>query len=567
MDSDQRRRNGRDGISRRAFGTALGSAMAALGLRSTQARAQERSSNARGRESFADVESEEAAKGPKPFELDELPVTELQDGMQGGRFTSQYLVEKYISRIGELDKSGPALRAVLEINPDAVSIAQALDQERTTKGARGPLHGIPVLLKDNIATADQMQCTAGSLALVGAKPPRDAFLVQRLRDAGAVILGKTNLSEWANFRSTHSSSGWSGRGGQTRNPYALDRTPSGSSSGTGSAIAANFCSVGVGSETDGSITSPSSCASLVGLKPTVGLISRAGVVPISHSQDTAGPMCRTVSDVAALLGALVGVDARDPATAASKGKSLADYTKVLDRAGLKGARLGVVREHFTGNFPAVDKMTEEALVVLKTQGAVLVDPANLPNTGKYDDAELDVLLYEFKADLNAYLADLGPDAPVHSLAELIDYNDKHDDEEMPFFEQELFHQAEAKGPLTEKRYLDALARCRRLSRAQGIDTVMSKFKLDALIAPTQGPPWLIDLVNGDPGGAVAVTQPAAVSGYPHLTVPMGFVRGLPIGLSFFGRAWSEPTLLKLGFAFEQATRVRRNPTFSSSADL
>ncbi|WP_338267955.1 amidase [Corallococcus caeni] len=450
--------------------------------------------------------------------------------------------------------------------PDALTLADALDAKRKAKGARGPLHGIPVLIKDNIATADRMQTTAGSLALVGAVPPRDAFIVERLRAAGAVLLGKTNLSEWANFRSTHSTSGWSGRGGLCRNPYALDRTPSGSSSGSGAATAASFCAVSVGTETDGSIVSPASACSLVGLKPTVGLVSRAGIIPISSTQDTAGPMTRTVADAAALLSVLAGEDPLDAATAASKGRAHPDYTKFLDPQGFKGARIGVPRERLFGYHPATDAIVERALEVMKAQGAVLVDPVTLPNMAKLDEAELEVMLYEFKAGLEAWLAQLGEGAPVRTLADLIAFNEKHREREMPYFGQELLLQARKKGPLTDAAYKKALATCRRYSRAEGLDAVMNQHKLDALVAPTQAPAGPIDLVLGDHWLGSSST-PAAVSGYPSITVPAGDVHGLPVGVSFIGRAWSEPVLLKLAYAYEQASHARRKPTFVRSVDL
>jgi len=503
---------------------------------------------------------------PAPFELAELTISQLQEGMKSGTWTARQLVEKYLARIEELDRKGPALHAVLETNPDALSIADVLDAERRAKGVRGPLHGIPILIKDNIATADKMETAAGSLALVGGKPPRDAFVAARLRASGAILLGKTNLSEWANFRSTHSSSGWSGRGGQCRNPYALDRTPSGSSSGSGAGAAANFAAAAVGSETDGSILSPSAASSLVGIKPTVGLLSRAGIIPISHSQDTAGPMARTVADAAILLGALAGVDERDPATRESRGRVATDYTKFLDPHGLKGARIGVARKKLFGYSPAADQVVESALTVLKQQGAILVDPADIETEGQMGDNELLVLLYEFKADLNRYLAELGPGAPVHTLAEIIEWNRKHRDQEMPWFGQEILLQAEAKGPLTSPEYVKALTKNHELSRAQGIDATLAKHKLDAIVAPTQGPPWLIDLVNGDSGGGSSTTTPA-VAGFPSITVPAGYAAGLPIGISFMGPAWSEGKLLSLTYAFEQATRVRRPPQFRPSADL
>jgi amidase len=410
-----------------------------------------------------------------------------------------------------------------------------------------------------------MATTAGSLALIGARPPRDAFLVQRLRRAGAVLLGKTNLSEWANIRSPRSTSGWSGRGGLTLNPYALDRNTSGSSSGSAAAVAAGLCAAAVGTETDGSIVSPASLNGIVGLKPTVGLISRAGVIPISATQDTAGPMARTVRDAAILLGALAGVDPEDPATEESRGRAAADYTKTLDPAGLRGARIGVVRRFF-GLHRGVDALMEQALAVLKARGAVLVDPAEIETWGRFDEAETTVFLYELKAGLKAYLARLGPASPVHSLAEIIAFNERRAAEEMPYFGQETFLKAEAKGPLTEKEYLDAWKLCRRMSRREGIDAVMEAHRLDALVAPTDGPAWVTDLVLGD-HFLISSSTAAAVAGYPSITVPAGAVFGLPVGISFFGRAWSEPALLRLAYAFEQATHHRRPPRFLPTADL
>ncbi len=501
------------------------------------------------------------------FALEEHTIADLVVAMESGRETSRSLVEQYFARMDAIDRDGPALRAVVERNPDALTIADGLDAERRAGHVRGPLHGIPIVVKDNIATADRMQSAAGSLALVGAAVPRDAFIIERLRAAGVVILGKTNLSEWANFRSTHSSSGWSGRGGQTRNPYALDRTPSGSSSGSAVAVAANLCAAGVGTETDGSILSPSAVCALVGLKPTVGLLSRAGIVPISHTQDTPGPMARTVRDAALLLGAMTGVDARDSATASSQGRSQGDYTRYLDAGGLRGARIGVARKKFFGYSDTTDRVIDTALDVLRREGAVLVDPANLSTAGQYDDAELEVLLYDFKADLNRYLGELGPDAPVHTLADVIAFNAAHRDAEMPFFAQELMLQAEAKGPLTDAGYVKARARCRRLSRAQGIDRTMDVHRLDAIVAPTQGPAWLIDLVNGDPSGGGNSTSPAAVAGYPSITVPAGNAFGLPIGLSFMGRRYHEGVLLRLAYAFERATTARTPPAFLPTVAL
>jgi amidase len=500
----------------------------------------------------------------KPFELDEITIAELQDGMKSGKFTARSLVEKYSARIAEIDKPengkrGPALNAIIELNPDALSIADALDQERKAKGPRGPMHGIPVLIKDNIDTADRMMTTAGSLALVGSKPPKDSFVAQRLRAAGAVILGKTNLSEWANIRCSHSTSGWSGRGGLTRNPYALDRNPCGSSSGTGAGISANLAAVGIGTETDGSIVCPSSSNGLAGIKPTVGLVSRSGIVPISHSQDGAGPMCRTVRDAAILLSVLTGVDSEDAATAASAGKSQIDYAQYCDPNGLKGARIGVARKYF-GFSDSVDAQMAQALDVMKSQGAILIDPADIETLGKFDDTELLVFMYELKADLNAYLARLGRNAPVRTLQDIIDFNERNRQKEMPYFGQDLFLKAQSKGPLTEKEYIDALAKNHQLARIEGIDAVMDKYHLDAIVAPTGGPAWLTDLVNGDhvAGGS---SNAAAVAGYPNINVTAGFIAGLPVGISFFGRAWSEPTLIKLAYSFEQATKARQTPRF------
>jgi len=504
-----------------------------------------------------------APAAPKPFELDEFTIAQLQEGMRSSKFTSLSITEKYLQRIREIDKSGPAINALIEINPDAETIARALDRERKEKGARGPLHGIPVLIKDNIDTADRMMTTAGSLALLGSKPAQDATVAKKLREAGAVILGKTNLSEWANFRSSHSSSGWSGRGGQTKNPYVLDRNPCGSSSGSGSATAANLCAIAVGTETDGSVVCPSTANSLVGIKPTLGLISRAGIIPIAHSQDTAGPMCRTVTDAVILLGALAGVDPRDAATNPSIGKALTDYTKFLDANGLKGARLGIVRKSFGFN-DATDKLLNDRIAEMKRLGAVIIDNAEIPTAGKFDDSELEVLLYEFKTDLNAYLSGLGTKAPVRSLKEIIDFNARNHEKEMPYFGQDLFIKAEAKGPLTEKAYLEALEKNHLMSRDQGIDFALKKDNLDALIAPTGGPAWPTDCVNGDhfTGG---YSTASAVAGYPHITVPAGYAFGLPVGISFFASAYSEPTLIKLAYAFEQATKARRAPEFLATA--
>jgi amidase len=501
----------------------------------------------------------------KPFELDEITIAELQDGMKSGKYTARSIAELYLARIDAVDKNGPTIDSVIETNPDALAIADALDKERKEKGPRGPLHGIPVLLKDNIDTADRMMTTAGSLALVGAKPPKDSYVAQKLRAAGALILAKSNPSEWANIRSSHSTSGWSGRGGLTKNPYALDRNPCGSSSGSGAGVSANLCAVAIGTETDGSIVCPSSANGTVGIKPTVGLVSRSGIIPISHTQDGAGPMCRTLLDAAILLGALSGADPEDSATAASHGKSFTDYTHFLDANGLHGARIGVVRKYFGFN-DAVDALMGQALDVLKTSGAEIVDPADIETIGKTGKNEDIVLLYELKADLNAYLARLGPSAPVHTLKEVIEFNEKNREKEMPYFGQDMFLKAEAKGPLTNKEYVDALAENLHLARQQGIDATMEKYKLDALIAPTGGPAWITDLVDGDNAGGQSSTA-AAVAGYPSVSVPAGFVFGLPVGISFFGRAWSEPILIKLAYSFEQATKVRKSPKFLATANL
>jgi len=502
---------------------------------------------------------------PREFELDELTLDDLQQLVGSGKETSRSLTEKYLARIQDIDKAGPMINSVIEVNPDALEIAEARDRERRDSGIRGPLHGIPVLIKDNIDTSDKMNTTAGSLALLGSTPPRDAFVVTQLRKAGAVILGKTNLSEWANIRSAHSTSGWSGRGGLTRNPYALDRNPCGSSSGTGAAVSANLCAAGVGTETDGSVVCPSSANGLAGMKPTVGLVSRTGIIPISHSQDTAGPMARTVRDVAILLSAMAGADTEDKATAASAGKIQPDYTKFLDANGLKGARLGIVRKYFGFN-DAVDQLMESVIGQLKSAGAEIVDPADIPTIGKFDDTELAVLLYELKADLAAYLARLGDSAPVKSLKDVIEFNDKHKTKEMPYFGQDIFLKAEEKGPLTTKEYVDALANNHKLTRADGIDFVMDKFKLDALVAPTGSPAWLTDLINGDhaSGGS---SNSAAVAGYPNINVTAGNLYGLPVGVSFFGRAWSEGTLLKIAYAFEQLTKARQKPIFLPTIPL
>ena len=505
---------------------------------------------------------QETSSGTDDFPLAEATIAELQEGLAGGEWTARAIAEAYLGRVEEIDGRGPALRSVIETNPDALAIADRLDRERREGRLRGPLHGIPVLLKDNIDTADRMTTTAGSLALAGWVPPEDSGVASRLRDAGALLLGKANLSEWANFRSTRSSSGWSGRGGQCRNPYVLDRNPCGSSSGSGAAVSANLAAVAIGTETDGSIVCPSSANGIVGIKPTVGLVSRAGIIPISHTQDTAGPMARTVRDAAVALGVLAGPDPRDPASADSGLRGLDDYTPFLDPAGLRDARIGVAR-HLLGFHDGVDRLMEEAIEAMRAAGAVVVDPVELgtgPARAGLQMAEAEVLFYEFKAGLNAYLARRGPGAEVRSLAGLIAFNERNAEAEMPYFGQERLIAAEAKGPLSEPGYLAALAASRRLSRAEGIDRTMDEHRLDAIVAPTGGPAWVTDLVNGDHFGGSSSGYPA-VAGYPNVTVPAGAVHGLPVGLSFFGRAWSEPTLIRIAHAFEQATRARLVPAF------
>ncbi len=491
-----------------------------------------------------------ALAAPPAFELEEATVDDLRKRMTAGSLTARALTNQYLERIAAIDKRGPSLNAVIEINPDALALAAALDAERKAKGPRGPLHGIPILIKDNIDTADRMMTTAGSLALLGSIAARDSVVAARLRAAGAVLLGKTNLSEWANYRSSHSTSGWSGRGGLTRNPYALDRNACGSSSGSGAAVSANLCALAIGTETDGSIVCPSSTNGIVGIKPTLGLIPATGIIPIAHSQDTAGPMARTVADAAILLGVLTGTD----------------YTRSLDPNGLRGARIGVARDKFFGFSEETDRVIDGAIAEMQRRGAEIVDPADIPTAGKFDDSESVVLSYEFKNDLNLYLGALGPQAPVHSLADVIAFNESHRQQEMPYFGQDIMIKAQTRGPLTSQEYLDALDKDHRLSRTEGIDAVLGKYHLDALVAPTGGPAWCTDLVNGDhaPGGS---STPAAVAGYPNINVTAGYVFGLPVGISFFGTANSEAMLIKLAYAFEQATRQRRPPQFLPHALL
>jgi amidase len=499
--------------------------------------------------------------------MEELTIHELQSKMAAGELTARSIVESYLERIEQIDQHGPTVNSVIEINPDALAIAEARDAERRAGKRRGPLHGIPILIKDNIDTRDRMQTTAGSLALEGSIAPRDAFIVKRLRAAGAVILGKTNLSEWANFRGKRSISGWSSRGGLTRNPYALDRSACGSSSGSGAAVAANLCAAAIGTETDGSIICPAQTNGIVGLKPTLGLSSRSGIIPIAHSQDTAGPMTRTVADAAVLLGALTGVDERDSATRASQHHALQDYTRFLDKHGLQGARIGVAR-NMAGTDPRIIKIFEACLDVLKQAGAAIIDPANVPNFDKFGKTEREVLHYEFKADLNNYLASQGPRARVRTMADVIKFNEENAARVMPFFGQEHMTIAQQKGPLTEKKYREALARNHRLTRVNGIDAVIKKYRLDALVVPSGGPAWLIDLVDGDANNwDMESTGPAAVAGYPHITVPAGYIFGLPVGLSFFAGAWQEPALIKFAYAFEQVTKARQAPQFLATANL
>ena len=501
-----------------------------------------------------------AASAATRAPIEEATIADLQARMQSGALTARALTEAYLARIRKLD---PLLRSVIVVNPDAPAIASALDRERHEKGPRGPLHGVPILVKDNIATGDAMPTTAGSLALAGITAPKDSKVIANLRAAGAVILGKTNLSEWANIRSTHSSSGWSAVLGQTANPYALDRNPCGSSSGTGAAIAASFAAAGVGTETDGSVVCPSSHQALVGIKPTVGLVSRAGIVPISHSQDTAGPMARTVADAVALLTAMAGPDPADPAT---KDALIGDYASAIKADGLAGMRIGIARAKFFGVSPASDRVAEEAIRVLAARGATIVDPADIPNLGKYDDAELEVLLTEFKADLPAYLREWAPAAPVKTLDDLIAFNRANAAKEMPFFAQELFEQAATKGDLSSPAYTAALDTCKTMARLKGLEAVLAENRLDAVLAPTGGPPWLTDPVTGDHFG-MSSSSPAAVAGLPAITVPAGAERGLPIGVTFMGPAWSEAKLIRIAYAFEQATHARKPPRFLKTAEL
>jgi amidase len=493
------------------------------------------------------------------FALNELTINDLQKKMQSGEYTSEAITQLYLDRIDAIDKKGPHLNAVIERNPDALTIAKTMDQERKDGKLRGPMHGIPVLIKDNIDTGDQMMTTAGALALEGHKAANDAFIVAQLRKAGAVILGKTNLSEWANFRSSRSTSGWSSRGGQTRNPYVLDRNPSGSSSGSGSATSANLCAVALGTETDGSIIAPSSMCGLVGLKPTVGLVSRSGIIPISHTQDTAGPMARTVTDAAILLGALVGVDPADAVTLESRGKSATDYTKFLDVAGLSGKRIGIEKSFLEGHEDVV-ALYKGAIEVLKKQGATVVEVELRKELKETGNAEFTVLQYEFKAGLNRYLSKAN--AKVKTLADVIAFNQQNQAKAMPFFKQETLESSEAKGDLTSKEYTEALAKTR--SWRQRIDKLMAANKLDAIAGTSIGPAGCIDLINGDYDTGFYFCQPAAMAGYPHLTIPMGTVHGLPVGFSLIAGAYQEGALLSMGYGYEQASKKRIRPGFAGS---
>jgi len=493
------------------------------------------------------------------FPLEEVSITELHTGMVSGRWSSEEITRLYLNRIREIDGQGPTLRSVIETNPEALDIAAERDREREDGRVRGCLHGIPIIVKDNVATHDRMTTTAGSYALEGSIPPEDSGVARKLREAGAIILGKANLSEWANFRSSRSSSGWSGRGGQCRNPYVLDRNPCGSSSGSGAAASASLCAAAIGTETNGSIVCPSSLNGVVGIKPTVGLVSRSRIIPISHTQDTAGPMARTVRDAAMVLGCITGVDLADPATAESEGRALTDYTPFLDPDGLRGKKIGVATQYAEGH-EAVEELFGQALQVMRDAGATVIEIPTVEAWRQMGRHSGTVMRYEFKADLNAYLEGLGPDAPVRSLEEIIVFNRDHADVEMPWFQQEIMLQAQDYGPLTDPEYQEALREMKRLSRDEGIDAVMAKHDLDAIVAPTEGPAWTTDLINGD-RFVMGSSSPAAIAGYPSITVPMGFFSELPVNISIWGRAWSEPELLSIAYAFEERTRHRRPPRF------
>lgn len=510
-------------------------------------------------------ETETVNNANKPFELLEKSVADLQQDMATGKYTAEQITKLYLDRIEQIDKGEMGLNSVIEINPDALAIARELDQERKDGTVRGPLHGIPILIKDNIDTGDNMSTSAGSLALAESKAEKDAFIVGKLRKAGAVLLGKTNLSEWANFRSFRSSSGWSSRGRQTRNPYYLDRNPCGSSSGSGVAASANLCAIAIGTETNGSVVCPSSANGVVGIKPTVGLWSRTGIIPISKTQDTAGPMARTVADAATLLGALTGRDTNDPVTVESEGKSYTDYTQFLKKDGLKGKRIGVYREAF-GDHEKVDAIMEKGIAAMKAQGAIIIDSIDIPSNSQYGSSGFDLLQYEFKDGLNKYLANLGAGAAVHSLEELIQFNMDNRAECMPYFEQEILELSQKKEGLDSEKYQDVLAKVLRLSRTEGLDATLSTHQLDAIVAPTGGPAWLIDVVNGD-HFSISSSSPAARSGYPNITVPAGDVNGLPVGISFFAGPYQEPQLISIAYSFEQATQARIVPQMLPTLEM
>lgn len=497
--------------------------------------------------------------------VEEATFSELAEGLDNGRWTSRSLLELYLEVIDRFDRRGPALNTILEINPDALEIADALDEERRTKGKRSELHGIPILVKDNIGTADKMHTSAGSLALADSFAPNDAFLVERLRDAGCIIIGKSNMSEWANARGRDAIGGWSGRGRLTRNPYALDRSAGGSSSGTAAAVSANLVPAAIGTETMGSIVTPASLCGIVGMKPTVGLVSRSGIIPVSYTQDTAGPMCRTVRDTAMLLSAIAGPDPDDSATTTGSIRRVADYTTFLDPDGLRGARIGVARNLF-GTSLVADRVIDRALDAMRAAGAEIVENANIETAEAIWGVDSEVLSYELKASLNEYLASLGPKSPVKSLRDLIAFNIKHSDQEMMWFGQETFLYAESRGPLTSPEYIQQLAMVRELARTRGIDATLEEHDVVALVAPTQGPAWLTDMLLGD-NASIGSYVTASAAGYPSITVPAGDVSGLPVGMLFMGPAWSEGTLLKLAFGFEQTVRARRPPTMLPSVPI
>ncbi|NHJ32077.1 MAG: amidase [Asgard group archaeon] len=493
------------------------------------------------------------------MDMKEYNISEIQKLMTEGKLTAKDLVKKYLERINKIDKSGPSINSIIELNSDAIKIAENLDRIRKENNPLGPLHGIPIIIKDNIATADKMMTTAGSLALEGFRSARDAFIVHRLRDAGAIILGKANLSEWANFRSTRSTSGWSSRGGQAKNPYVLDRSPCGSSSGSATAVAANLCSVSIGTETDGSVVCPAHVNSIVGIKPSIGLVSRTGIIPISHNQDTAGPMARSVEDAAILLNAMVGVDKEDAQSITDENKIPKDYTEFLDIDGLKDAKIGVARNFF-GRNELVNQVIDKAIEKMEKAGAAIVDKLMLESVKELREPEYEVLLYDFKHDMNEFLEKFVPDKFPQTMKELIEFNEKHKEKVMPYFGQEHFIKAEEKGPLTDEAYKEALEKCHKYSREEGIDLAIKENDLDAIIAPTGGPAWPMDLVNGDhfTGGSSSL---AAVSGYVNITVPAGYVFGLPIGISFFSGSFQEPILLKIAYAFEQLEKIREPPKY------